>query len=153
MEEKVLKRFEPFNKVDFSKMSESDLFNVLAYVPFYAGMDSKVVTSKRNTITKYFDAYKKVMKYNQAMVEKMMKGDLFVSNDTLLDHKKNRVNIITGPNMAGKSTYMRQTALIVLMAQIGSFVPAERVRISEFVIGSLPVWVHRMIWRAARVRS
>jgi len=71
--EKVLKRFEPFNKVDFSKMSESDLFHVLAYIPFYAGMDSKVVTSKRNTITKYFDDYKKVMKYNQAMVEKMMK--------------------------------------------------------------------------------
>lgn len=59
------------------------------------------------------------------VVEKMMRGDLFVSNDTLLDHKKNRVNIITGPNMAGKSTYMRQTALIVLMAQLGSFVPAK----------------------------
>lgn len=52
-----------------------------------------------------------------------------MANDTLLDHKKNRVDIITGPNMAGKSTYMRQTALIVLMAQIGSFVPAKSANI------------------------
>ena len=59
------------------------------------------------------------------VVEKMMTNDMFVANDTLLDNKENRVSIITGPNMAGKSTYMRQTALIVLMAQIGSFVPAD----------------------------
>ncbi len=58
------------------------------------------------------------------VVEKVLDNDSFIVNDTLLDNEDNRVSIITGPNMAGKSTYMRQVALIVLMAQIGSFVPA-----------------------------
>ena len=62
------------------------------------------------------------------VVEQMQKA-LFVPNDTLLDTEQNRTAIITGPNMAGKSTYMRQVALIVLMAQIGSFVPARSARI------------------------
>lgn len=63
------------------------------------------------------------------VVEKMMRDDLFVANDTYLDNGKNRISVITGPNMAGKSTYMRQTALIVLMAQVGSFIPAESANI------------------------
>ena len=63
------------------------------------------------------------------VVEKMIRDDMFVSNDTYLDNGKNRIAVITGPNMAGKSTYMRQTALIVLMAQIGSFVPADEANI------------------------
>ncbi len=63
------------------------------------------------------------------VVEQMIPNDMFVANDVLLDNTKNRVSIITGPNMAGKSTYMRQVALICLMAQIGSFVPAQTANI------------------------
>ncbi len=63
------------------------------------------------------------------VVEKMIQNEMFVANDTYLDNSGHRVSIITGPNMAGKSTYMRQTALIVLMAQIGSFVPARSAKI------------------------
>ncbi len=63
------------------------------------------------------------------VVEKMSKNSMFVPNDTLLDCNDNRMMIITGPNMAGKSTYMRQVAVIALMAQIGSFVPAKSARI------------------------
>ena len=63
------------------------------------------------------------------VIEQMLKGSLFVPNDTMLDEDENRMLLITGPNMAGKSTYMRQNALIALMAQIGSFVPAAAAHI------------------------
>lgn len=63
------------------------------------------------------------------VVEQLTKDEMFVSNDTYLDNSSNRISVITGPNMAGKSTYMRQVALIVLMAQIGSFVPASKANI------------------------
>ena len=65
----------------------------------------------------------KIKEGRHPVVEKMLQGE-FISNDTVLDGRKNAIAIITGPNMAGKSTYMRQVALICLMAQIGSFVPA-----------------------------
>ena len=63
------------------------------------------------------------------VIEKMLGAGEFVENDTYLDKDENRLSIITGPNMAGKSTYMRQVALITLMAQVGSFVPAEEAKI------------------------
>lgn len=90
-----------------------------------------------------------IQKGRHPVVEQMIPENMFISNDTYLDNDSNRISVITGPNMAGKSTYMRQTALIVLMAQIGSFVPAERADIG-IVDRILPGWVHRMIWPAGR---
>lgn len=63
------------------------------------------------------------------VVENMIPNDMFIPNDTYLDNSAKRISVITGPNMAGKSTFMRQVALIVLMAQIGSFVPADKAKI------------------------
>ena len=77
----------------------------------------KPVFNEKNAIT--------IKEGRHPVVEKVLQDTLFIPNDTILDNKSNQIAIITGPNMAGKSTYMRQTALIVLMAQIGSFVPAK----------------------------
>ena len=70
------------------------------------------------------DGYIDIKDGRHPVVEKMISNDMFVANDTFLDEDSKRISIITGPNMSGKSTYMRQVALIVLMAQVGSFVPA-----------------------------
>ena len=100
-----------------------------------AGIDvfaSLSLVATRNNYTKPKINEKGVIQIKNGrhpVVEQMMRDDLFVANDTYLDNGKNRISIITGPNMAGKSTYMRQTALIVLMAQIGSFVPADEANI------------------------
>ncbi len=75
------------------------------------------------------DGVIKIREGRHPVVELMIPNEMFIPNDTLLDDDENRVAVITGPNMAGKSTYMRQNALIVLMAQIGSFVPADEANI------------------------
>ena len=69
--------------------------------------------------------YMKIVDGRHPVIERIMKNEMFVPNDTYIDNKENRMSIITGPNMAGKSTYMRQVALIALLAHIGSFVPAK----------------------------
>lgn len=82
----------------------------------------RFVSDKKGTI--------EIVKGRHPVVERMMKGEAFIPNDTLLDNREDRIAIITGPNMAGKSTYMRQVAVICLMAQMGSYVPAESARLS-----------------------
>lgn len=94
-----------------------DCYSSLAYVAQHEHY-VKPTINERGSI--------KIENGRHPVVEKMMKSELFVENDTLLDNGSNRISVITGPNMAGKSTYMRQVALIVLMAQIGSFVPASK---------------------------
>ena len=89
---------------------------------------SLAVVAERNNYTRPKINEKGVVDIKEGrhpVVEQMIPNDMFIANDTYLDDKKHRISIITGPNMAGKSTYMRQTALIALMAQIGSFVPAK----------------------------
>lgn len=93
-----------------------DAFCSLAYVAEH----NDYVRPKINT-----DGVIDIKDGRHPVVEKMTTSQLFISNDTYLDNKDKRISIITGPNMAGKSTYMRQTALIVLMAQMGCFVPAK----------------------------
>ncbi len=97
-------------------IAKLDVFASLSYV----ASRNQYVRPKLNTKGKI-----DIKDGRHPVVEQMIPNDMFISNDTLLDNGEHRVSIITGPNMAGKSTYMRQTALIVLMAQIGSFVPAR----------------------------
>ncbi|WP_312812283.1 DNA mismatch repair protein MutS [Sedimentibacter sp.] len=73
--------------------------------------------------------YIKITEGRHPVIEKIMKNEIFVPNDTYIDNKEHRMSIITGPNMAGKSTYMRQVALIALLSHIGSFIPAKEAEI------------------------
>lgn len=101
-------------------LAEADFFCALAKAAYSGGyVCPEIVLSDEIEIT---DG-------RHPVVEQFVSDSYFVPNDTLLDCRNNRLALITGPNMAGKSTYMRQVALIVLMAQIGSFVPAKRAKL------------------------
>lgn len=96
-------------------------------------LSSFAYTARKNQYTKpeiSIDGRIEIKGGRHPVVEQMLTQELFVPNDTYLDCNTSRMAIITGPNMSGKSTYMRQTALIVLMAQMGSFVPADYAKIS-----------------------
>ena len=102
---------------------------LVAKIDVYASL---ALVAERNNYVRPLINTKGVIQIQEGrhpVVEQMIDHDLFVTNDTYLNNKKKRISIITGPNMAGKSTYMRQTALIVLMAQIGCFVPAKSANI------------------------
>lgn len=101
-------------------LAQTDVFASLAYVAEHNNYVKPTINEK---------GVIDIKNGRHPVVEKMMPDSMFVTNDTYLDMQNNRVSIITGPNMAGKSTYMRQTALITLMAQIGSFVPASSANI------------------------
>lgn len=103
--------------------------HVIAQLDVYASL---ALVAERNGYvrpTLNQDGLIEIKEGRHPVVEKMISNDMFVANDTYLDSDDHRISIITGPNMAGKSTYMRQTALIVLMAQVGSFVPAKTANI------------------------
>ncbi len=102
---------------------------IVAHIDVFASL---AVVATRNNYVKPKINEKGIIDIKEGrhpVVEKMITNDMFICNDTYLDNNANRISIITGPNMAGKSTYMRQTALIVLMAQIGSYVPATSANI------------------------
>ena len=117
--EKVIEKEESLGKTVMA-LAELDMYLSLATVAAENGYVRPEIT---------YDSVVDIKDGRHPVVERFVSGGYFVPNDTLLDTSMNRLMLITGPNMAGKSTYMRQTAIIVLMAQIGSFVPAAEARI------------------------
>ena len=102
---------------------------MLAVVDFLASL---TVVAKRHNYARPLMVEECVVDMSEArhpVLERVLAGERFIPNNTYIDMQDNQLLILTGPNMAGKSTYMRQVALIVLMAQIGSFVPAAEAKI------------------------
>ncbi len=117
-------------------MAQLDVLMALAQVAVNNGYSRPVVDTADKLI---------IEEGRHPVIEQMLSGAPFVPNDTVLDCGENRMLIITGPNMAGKSTYMRQTALIALMAQMGSFVPARACEWALWMLFSR-AWALRTIW-------
>ena len=141
MEEKILGASEKALKLEvelFSQLREKLLQKIIEikqtalYIAYLDALCSLATVAIKNNLTKPVIASEgealKIVDGRHPIVEALSK-DGFVPNDTLLDKQDNRTMIITGPNMAGKSTYMRQVAVITLMAHIGSFVPAKQAQI------------------------
>jgi DNA mismatch repair protein MutS len=125
--------YEVFRRVLESVKEESDALmktaNALAAVDFLAAL---AVVAKRYNYVKpdiCEDPFIEISEGRHAVLERVLSGEAFIPNSTVIDTSDTMLHILTGPNMAGKSTYMRQVALIVLMAQMGSFVPAAAARI------------------------
>ena len=142
-EEKILSAEEKALKLEAKLFSEikSKLFSVIADIKKTANTVAKIdslislsVVAIKNNYAKpeISDKISKIeiVEGRHPVVETAIKRGEFISNDTFLDDNDNRIMIITGPNMAGKSTYMRQVALITLMAHVGSFVPARQAKIA-----------------------
>ncbi len=116
---KISKETERLQKTS-SAIAEMDALQSLAYIAYRYKYERPVVDDG--------DVIQ-ILEGRHPVIERLSSSEKFISNNTLMDTNANSILIITGPNMAGKSTYMRQVALMVLMAQIGSFVPAKEARI------------------------
>ncbi len=126
--------FEIFKQVrdECGKYLESILkiAKIIAEIDVYSSLAVLALEENYNKPEITEDGIIDIKEGRHPVVEKHLNNDSFISNDTYLDKEKEHLLIITGPNMSGKSTYLRQTALIVLLAQIGSFVPAKSAKIS-----------------------
>ena len=104
-------------------LAEIDLFSSLAFLAWQNHYTCPVFTEQREL---------HILEGRHPVIEKLVEDDKFIPNDTLLDYPETCIALITGPNMAGKSTYLRQVGLLVIMAQMGSFVPASEMSLPVF---------------------
>ncbi len=141
MEAKILNADEQMMKLEYELFQQIRLYikeqvvriQESAYsIAVIDSLNSLAIAAVKNNYVKpeiNQKGYIKITDGRHPVIEKLMKNEMFVPNDTYIDSREHRMSIITGPNMAGKSTYMRQVALIALLSHIGSFVPAKSAEI------------------------